>query len=115
GIFQPGFQLQALANPADRLIDFAIFILAEIEDIATIGGPFDRNHDRVDTVLNVEIGFALLAIAKHFELRRIRQQLLIEIKHVAGGVALAEHREEAEAEALKAEPLQQHENKPWGG
>ena len=79
-----------------------IFFLAQVEDIDTISCAIDRDQNRVDTVLNVEVRLALLPIAKHFELRWIYQQFSIEIEHMAVSVTLAKNRNEAEDETLES-------------
>src|SRR5260221_3046819 len=105
GVGKLRLQLKPLANPADRLVDLAILALSKIEDIDAASGTFDCDQDRIDAVLNIKIGFALLAISKHLKPRRIGQQLLIEIKHMAVGVAFAQDGNEAEDKPLKAETL----------
>src|SRR5687767_1358382 len=52
-------------DPANRLVDVAVLVGAEIVDVDLVAGAFDRHQDRVDAVLNVQIGLALPAVAQH--------------------------------------------------
>ena len=54
-----------------------------------------------DAVLNIEIAFALQAVAEDFQAVWMFAHLLVEIKDVAMGVAFAEDRDEAEDVAFK--------------
>ena len=63
----------------------------------------DREQHRIDAVVHIEVGLALLAVAENAQPRRVLAQLLVEVEDVAVGVALAEDRDEAEDIALKPE------------
>src|ERR1043166_6809940 len=52
---QLGRNVEPPTNPANRLVDLAIFILAQIEDIDRLGGFSDRNHDRVYAIVDIEV------------------------------------------------------------
>ena len=106
---------EALRNPADRVVDAACFVGAEIEDMDLVVEDADREQHRVDAVVHVEIGFALLAVAEHVKLRRVVAQLLVEVEDVAVRVALAEDRDEAEDVGLESEALAVGLDHAFGG
>src|SRR5205085_10538810 len=83
--------------------DLAIIVDAEVEAIHRAGRALHCQQNGVDTVVDVEIGFALMAVSKNTKLRRIVAQLSIEVHNVAVGVALAENRHEPEDPSLDAE------------
>ena len=93
-------------DPADRIIDLDCTSSVPRLKILTLSLRLvDRKKHRIDAVLHVHVGFALRAVAKHVQRRRVGSEPLEEIEDMAMGVALAEHRDEAEDVALEAEAL----------
>ena len=64
-----------------------------------------RLKHRVDAVLHIKIGLALPAIAEDVQAARVGQQLLVEVEHVAMGVAFAQDRDKAKNPGAHAEPF----------
>src|SRR4029077_5645987 len=89
-------QAEMAGDPADGIVDLAIFSGAEIKQIDLGLRMFQRVQDRVDAVVHVEIGFPLGAVAAHRKPRRIGKKLLAEIEYMTVRVALAQDRHEAE-------------------
>src|SRR5262249_52811155 len=95
GIFEPWLKIQRRADPGDRVVDFAIGIMAEIEYVDSVVGPGKGEQHRVETVLYIQIGFALAAVAEDAQSRAIGAQLPAEVGHVSMRVPLAENRDES--------------------
>src|SRR5262249_18379156 len=83
--------VEPFTDPAQRLIDRAVFVRAEVEDVERRRRLVEDEEDGIDAVLNVEVRLALLAVAKNSDASRIAQELGIEIDDVAMRVALAEN------------------------
>src|SRR5262249_51012277 len=99
----PWLHAKGVANPAKRLIDGAVLIGSEVEDVDRIVRAVDRHPHRVDAIVHVEIRFALRPVTQHVDLVRVGQQFPVEIEDAAVGVATAKNRHEPEDVALKAE------------
>ena len=80
-----------------------MFIGAQIEDADRRARHIDREQHRIDAILNVEIGLALVAVTEDLDAGGIRLKLLIEVEHMAVGVPLAKDRHKAKDRCLKAE------------
>ena len=66
-----GFDAEPRGDPADRVVHLAIFVGAEVVDLhaclASRASAADRVEHRVHAVADVEIRFALRAVAEHVE------------------------------------------------
>src|SRR5258708_22856851 len=93
------------ADPTDRIVDIAIFVLSKIENIHLARSPFQWSEYRVKTVLNIQVGLPLLAVAKHLELARIDMQLIQKVIDMTMGVALSQDRNKTKNVTGKPEPL----------
>src|SRR6188768_1206058 len=51
-------QPQALADPAERVIDLTVLVGAEVDDVHRLSGLRNDGEDRVYAVLNVEVALA---------------------------------------------------------
>ena len=106
GVFEGGFQAKTFADVADGVVDLDVFIGAEIVNLDAVRGFFrgaeadDMEHG-ADAVLHVKVGFALGAVAEHFQAVGMLQELAVKIEHVAVGVAFAEDGDEAEDVAFE--------------
>ena len=49
-----------------------------------------RQQNRIDTIMDVQIGLALVPIAQHMQTRGVRQQLLIEIENMPVRITLSQ-------------------------
>ena len=85
-----------LANPADRIGYLAILVSTQIVDLHIMPCGVRRalsNHmqNRVETILNIQVTFALLAVSQHLQMIRVFDQLFVEIDNVSVSVALAQN------------------------
>src|ERR1019366_4949165 len=101
GVRQTRRDAETLRNPANGLIHFAILVGTKVVDVNAGHRILHRQKDRVDAVLNVEVGLALPAVAENTELGWIVAKAAVEIENVPVRVALAENRDEAEDVALE--------------
>lgn len=99
-VFQFRLDPEFFANPLDGIIDFAVSIDTKVEDIDLVSCLVHGQQDRVDTVLNVQVRFALLAVAKHRQARRLCFQFLIEIEDMTMSITLPEYGNETENPGL---------------
>src|SRR5665213_2401237 len=58
-------------DPADGIVDLAIFRCAEIVDVDLLLRPLQREQDRITAILHIEIRFLLFAVAEHIKPRRV--------------------------------------------
>src|ERR1041385_488522 len=105
GVHPLGRHAEILADPADGLIHLTVLVRAEVEDVDFAFRLRERQQDRVDAVVNVEIGLPLLAVAEDAQMHRVVTQLPEEVEDVPVGVALSEDRHEAEDVPLEPEAL----------
>src|SRR5688572_31109948 len=75
-------QPQALANPANRVINLAILVRTEIVDIDLFLRLFHHKKNGINTILHIKIGFALVSISQDMKFIRILEQLFIKIKNM---------------------------------
>ena len=71
-----------LANPADGVVDLAIFVGPKIEEVHFAVGLFEGGKNGVDAILHLQIRLPLTAVAQHTEVCRMLGKLLVKIKHV---------------------------------
>src|ERR1700689_4095175 len=102
-------------NPTDGIIDLAIFVRSEIEDVHSAGRFVEGGENRVNAILHIQIGFLLMAVAQHVEMFRMLYELVIKIEDVSMGVALAQNRYESKNVALDPEAFRIGLNKAFGG
>src|ERR1051325_9002360 len=96
---------ERFADPANRVVDLAILVGTEIEDVDLARRTLRRHENRVDAVLYVEIRLALLAVTEDAQARRVLPQAVVEVEDVAVRVALAENRHESKDPPLHPEAL----------
>src|ERR1035438_5027015 len=90
-------------DPADGVVNLAILIRAQVENVDRVRAALRRQQDGVDAILHVEVRFPLEAVAQPVEAMGMFQQLPVEVEHVPVGVALAQNRYEAEDGPLEPE------------
>jgi hypothetical protein len=56
-------QVKVASNPTDRIVHLAILISAKVENIYFLFALFNGEKHGINTILDVEVGFLLLAIA----------------------------------------------------
>jgi hypothetical protein len=93
---------ECFSNPAYGIIDFAIFVGTQIEDIYFGMAGFGSKEHGINTILYVEIGFSLVSISQYTQRPGIRPKLLIEVKYVAVAISLAQYGNESKYVTLKA-------------
>ena len=76
-----------------------------LKTLTLIGGAVQRDEDRVDAILYVEIGLALACRCRARVTGTGRAQASVEIEHMAVRVALAEDRDEPEDPRLESRTL----------
>ena len=94
GILEARLHAQMVADAADRVVDLHVFIGAEVVGFDAMLRPprgIQAHHvqDGVKAILNVKVGLPLRAVPEDFQVVRMFQQLAVEIKDVAVGVAFA--------------------------
>src|SRR5580692_9993350 len=90
-----------LADPTNGFVDFAVFVSPQVEDIYLCIGLFDRNKDRIDAILHIQIRFSLVAVAEHVEMFGMLGKLLVKVEDMAVGIAFPENRHEAKNVGLQ--------------
>src|ERR1017187_3669649 len=96
-------QTQMLTNPANRVVDLAVFVSPQIEDVyLTIRLP-ESGKNGIDAILHVQIRFALMAVAEHMKMFGVGGKLLVKIKHMPVRVALTKNRYESKDVSLHSE------------
>src|SRR5690348_15523759 len=90
GVGQVRLNTQVFADPADGVVDLAVFVRPQIEDIYFIGSLLNRQQHGVDAVLHIQIGLLLLAVSEHVEGIGMFEQLLVEVEDVPVRIPLAE-------------------------
>src|SRR6516164_8194339 len=95
-ITQLGLESEMAADPPDRIVDLAVLVRAEVEDVDLLGSGVDSEHHGVEAVLNIQIRLTLGAVAEHLQVLRMGPQLFVKINDVAVGVTFAEDGDEAE-------------------
>src|SRR5207244_3433120 len=103
GVSQAGRNAQLLADPSDRIVNLAVLVRAEVEQVDAVAGLCQRQHDRVHAVADVQVRLPLPAVAEHAQDGRIVAQAFDKIEHVPVRIPLADERDEAKDEALEIE------------
>src|ERR1700691_1474236 len=103
GVCKLRMQPQMFANPADGVVDFAIFVRAEIEDVYFAVRPINRKKNGVNAILHVQVRFSLTPVAQNVEMFGMLGKLPVKIEHVPVRVAFSQDRNEAENVALQSE------------
>src|SRR5271170_178073 len=106
---------EMLANPADGVVDLAILVGSEIEDVDFVFRPIDRGKNGVDAILHVQIRFPLMTVAQHMKMFRMFGKLPVKIKHVPVRVSLAQNRDEAKNVALHSKTFAVRLNQAFRG
>src|SRR5438552_3775224 len=60
-VFKPRLYAHLGADPADRLVDLAVFIRAQVIQSDFRGRFYKRELNGIETVLNIKVGLALFA------------------------------------------------------
>ena len=60
-------QAEMLANPTDGIVDLTVFVRAQIEGVHLTIRLVDRGKNSIDTILDVQIRFLLMAVAQHMK------------------------------------------------
>src|SRR4029453_12602124 len=91
GVVEPGIEAEIRRDPVDRVVHLAILVGAQVEHVHPCRWPMDHGVEYcIHAVPHVKVRLALATVPEHAQPRRIRTQLLIEVKHVTMGIALAE-------------------------
>ena len=107
-------QTEMLTNPGDRIVDLAIFVRPQIEDVHPTIRSVDGSKNSGDAILHIQIRFFLMAVAQHMKMFRMLGKLLVKIEHVPVRVALSQNRYEAKNEALHSEAFAVGLNQAFG-
>src|SRR5215208_4301101 len=75
-------QPQVSADPTNRVIDLAILIGPKIIDIDLFLCLLNDKKDSIDTILHVEIRFALVSISQDVKFIRVLEQLFVKVKNM---------------------------------
>src|ERR1022692_1072319 len=102
-VHELGIKTEMLTNPSDRVVDFAILVGTQIENVYLALRPVEGSKDRVDAILHIQIRFPLMAVAQHMQMFRMLGKLLVEIEHVTVRVTLSQNRDESKNVALYSE------------
>jgi hypothetical protein len=105
GKTQPWRKFQSTCNPADTVEYLAYFVGAKVKYLNALVGRCTAEQYTVDAVLDVQIGFALLAVAQNVQPSRILCKLTHEIENMPVAVALAEDRYKAKNARFHAVPF----------
>ena len=97
------------------IVHLAIFVGPQVEYVDLFLCAFDHQQHGVETILNVEIGFSLVAVSEHVEPVGIGTELFEEIKDMPVRVALAENRHKAKDVTLESETLAVGLNQAFAG
>src|SRR5438105_5913429 len=103
GIGNRGLQSEVLTDPPDRVIDLAILVGAQIEDVYAGVCLFDGQQHGIDAVVYVQIRFPLVTIPEYMQFVRMFEQLPVKIENVTVRVALAQDGNEAKNVRLHSE------------
>src|SRR5207244_7907849 len=95
GVGHVRVEAEALADPARRLVDGAVVLDAEVVDLVAAGAG-QQAEDRRDTVGDVEVALALLAVAEDGERGGVLAARAHERDDMAVGAAGGPDREEGE-------------------
>ena len=68
-------QAKLLANPANGVVDVAILVGPEIEDVHLAIRPIEGGKDCADAILHVQIRLPLVAVAQYVEPLRVPRKL----------------------------------------
>ena len=86
-MLDPRLNPQATANPPDRVVNFAVFGSAQIQDSHRLPGDVHGLEDCIQAILYIKVGFSLAAIAQDAQVVGVSQELFVKIEHVAMGIA----------------------------
>src|SRR3984957_10217033 len=103
GVCKLRMQPQMFANPADRVVHFAILVGAEIENVYLVARPIDCGKNGVNAILHVQVRFSLMPVAQYMEMVWGLGKLPVKIEHMSVRIALSQDRYEPEDVALQAE------------
>ena len=115
GVFEAGVEPELVRDPADGVGELAVAGNAEVKDADFLVGFVESDHDGVDAVLDVEVAFALGAIAEDAEVFGVFEELFVKIEDVAVGVAFAENGDEAKDDGADAEAFGVGGDEAFGG
>ena len=96
GVFELGLEVERRADETDGVFDLHVFVAAEVVNFHAMF-RFERSagvHDVEDcthTVADMEITFALGAVAEDAQMIRVIEELFVKVEHVAVGVAFTEN------------------------
>ena len=96
-------QAKIFANPSDRVVYFAVFVGSKIEDVDFAIGTIECGENGVDTILDIQIGLPLMAIAQHVQMVGVLGKLPPKIEHVPVRVTLSKNRYESKNVGLHSE------------
>src|SRR5262249_43748174 len=103
GIGEARGKTQPVGDPTGGILDFAIFVSAEIEDVNLSIGAFDCRQHGFNTISNLKIGFTLQPVAENVQDGGILREFPHKIEYVPMRVALAKDRNEAKNIAAHSE------------
>src|ERR1700722_14083901 len=103
GVCKLRMQPQMFANPADGVVDFAIFVRAEIEDVYLAVRPLNRKKNGVNAILHVQVGCSLMPVPEHVATFGMLGNLPVKIENVSVLISFSQDRNKAENVALQSE------------
>src|SRR5271154_5503487 len=106
-------ETEMFANLADRIVDLAIFIRAEVENIDFTIGAVKGDQNCVDAILHIQIRFSLMAVSQNVQMFGVLAELPPKIEYMPVRVTLTKNRYEAKNVTLHSKAFAVGLNQPF--